>query len=144
MKNRKNNIESILATIFIVLIMINTAIANEVNEAENKGKLEFINSCSLCHGVNAKGHGVFSDMLIIPTADLTQLSKDNNGNFPYKALYSIIDGRDDIKQHGPRYMPIWGDRYQSTTWFSVDKNHAETLVRGKIFELLLYLESIQE
>jgi len=125
-------------------ILFNIAIADELNIVEKNGKQGFIDSCSLCHGVDAKGEGRFSQMLLIPTADLTQLSKNNNGNFPYKDVYYIIDGRDAIKQHGSRSMPIWGNRFQSTTWFNVDKGNAETLVTGKIFELLLYLESIQE
>jgi cytochrome c1 len=139
-----NKTKNIIFTLIISHLIFGVVIADEVNAAEVKGKQEFMDNCSLCHGENAKGHGVFAEMLIIPTADLTQLSKNNDGHLPYKALYSIIDGRDDIKQHGPRYMPIWGDRYQSTTWFAVDKGHAETLVRGTIFELLLYLDSIQE
>lgn len=143
-----NKIKMIIKSMSIACIMshlfLSSTFADEDKNAIMKGKQEFEESCSLCHGVDAKGHGVFSEMLIIPTADLTQLSKNNDGNFPYKALYSVIDGRDDIKQHGPRYMPIWGDRFKSTTWFAVDKKHADTLVRGTIFELLLYLESIQE
>ena len=137
-------IKIFIPALFFTQLFSGAVMADEVNAAEVKGKQEFVDSCSLCHGVDAKGHGIFAEMLIIPTADLTLLSKNNDGYFPYKALYSIIDGRDVVKQHGTRYMPIWGDRYQSLTWFSVDKEHAETLVRGTIFELLLYLESIQE
>ena len=118
--------------------------ASEVNSAILKGKQEFIDSCSLCHGEDAKGHGVFSEMLIIPTADLTQLKSNNNGYFPYSSIYSIIDGRDQVKQHGPRYMPIWGNRFDTKSWADVSEEYAETVVRGKIFELLLYLDSIQE
>ncbi len=139
-----NYTKIIIFTFILSHLISGVVMAGEVNAAEVKGKQEFADSCSLCHGADAKGSGIFSEMLTIPTADLTQLRKNNEGYFPYKALYSIIDGRDDIKQHGSRYMPIWGDRYQSTTWFAVDKEHAETLVRGTIFELLLYLDSIQE
>jgi mono/diheme cytochrome c family protein len=127
-----------------MLILFSSVKADGEYIAENNGKQEFIDSCSLCHGNNAKGDGIFSQMLVLPTADLTQLSKNNNGNFPYKSVYYIIDGRNHIKEHGSRSMPIWGNRFQSTTWFLIDKGNAETIVSGKIFELLLYLESIQE
>lgn len=130
---------------FIIFLLVNSNVfSEEVDSAISNGKQEFIDSCSLCHGDNAKGHGVFSEMLIIPTADLTKLKKNNDGFFPYKSVYSIIDGRDVVKQHGPRYMPIWGNRFNTTTWADVNEEYADTLVRGKIFELLLYLESIQE
>lgn len=144
MKNIKfiNRLYSLV--LLLTLIMFNPAVADVIKKAEQKGKVEFNDSCSLCHGKNAKGNGVFSEMLTIPTADLTQLRKNNDGKFPYKELYSIIDGRNSIKPHGPRQMPIWGDRYQSITWFSINKKYSETLARGRVFELLLYLESIQE
>ena len=116
----------------------------EIDKAIDKGRAEFLESCSLCHGENAKGHGVFSTMLTVETADLTTLKKNNHGIFPYRNVYLTIDGRDEIKQHGPRHMPIWGDRFQSNSWFSVSDQHADTLVRGKIFEIILFLDSIQE
>lgn len=118
--------------------------AQELDSAIKKGQQEFMDSCFLCHGENAKGDGPFSSMLTITTADLTKLSKNNGGAFPYKEIYLTIDGTEQIKQHGPRRMPIWGDRFKSTTWFTVNQEYADTLVRGKIFELMLYLESIQE
>ena len=59
-------------------------------------------------------------------------------------MYKIIDGREDISMHGSRSMPIWGDRYNAESWLEVNTQYSETLARGKIFELLLYLESIQE
>lgn len=134
----------LLVLVVTSLIMWSYASADEMDTAISSGKQEFIDSCSLCHGEDAKGQGIFSEMLIIPTADLTKLKSNNNGYFPYKSVYSIIDGRDNVKQHGPRYMPIWGNRFNTTTWADVNQEYSQTLVRGKIFELLLYLESIQE
>ena len=137
-------INFLLVLVITSLIMCSYASADEMDTAISSGKQEFIDSCSLCHGEDAKGQGIFSEMLIIPTADLTQLRSNNNGYFPYKSVYSIIDGRDNVKQHGPRYMPIWGNRFNTTTWADVNEEYSQTLVRGKIFELLLYLESIQD
>ena len=130
--------------IAISLCSLSIVTAQELDNAVAEGKQEFMDSCFLCHGENAKGDGPFSTMLTIETADLTQLKKNNNGSFPYRDIYLTIDGTDQIKQHGPRRMPIWGDRFKSSTWATVSQDHADTLVRGKIFELMLYLESIQE
>jgi len=55
-----------------------------------------------------------------------------------------IDGREMAKHHGTRLMPIWGDRYTSESWSEVSPEYAKTLVRGRIFELILYLYSIQD
>ena len=134
-----------LISVAVVLISIFPGVnAQELEAAIEKGKLEFMENCFLCHGEQAKGDGPFATMLTVDTADLTILSKNNNGLFPYKNVYQTIDGTEQIKQHGPRRMPIWGDRFKSNTWYTVNKDYADTLVRGKIFELLLYLESIQE
>lgn len=118
--------------------------AEQMDQAVENGELEFYESCSLCHGKNAKGDGIFSTMLTIETPDLTQLSRNNGGNFPYRDVYLIVDGRESITQHGARQMPIWGDRFKATTWYTVNQKYADTLVSGKIFEVLLYLDSIQE
>lgn len=134
----------ILVTTIFGLTFSQTSMAEEELDAEAMGQIEFIDSCSLCHGVEANGDGVFANMLTVETPDLTKLKRNNGGTFPYKEVYLIIDGRDEIKQHGPRHMPIWGDRFSTVTWFSVDQDYADTLVRGTIFELLLFLDSIQE
>ena len=40
-------------------------------------------------------------------ADLTQLSAQHDGFFPFWDVYRAIDGRKDIWGHGPSDMPIW-------------------------------------
>lgn len=144
MKITNRNVTTFLVFLMSVFASSQIVQAEQLNQAIDKGKQEFIDSCSLCHGASAKGDGLFASMLTVETADLTKLSKNNDGFFPFREVYLIVDGRESIKQHGPRRMPIWGDRFKSTTWYTVNQDYAETLVSGKIFELLLYLESIQE
>jgi len=128
----------------LLLAFAQPCFAEEPYDTEEAGKLQFIDNCALCHGSSAKGDGVFAKLLTIDTPDLTLLKKHNNGYFPYREIYLMVDGREEVLLHGPRYMPIWGDRFKSSTWASVSDDHADTLVRGTIFELLMYLESIQE
>jgi len=108
------------------------------------GRQEFIDTCAICHGDDAKGDGLFSPQLNKKPKDLTRIKMKNNGVFPFMKLYKIIDGREIASMHGSRTMPIWGDRYTAESWFEVSTQHSETLARGKIFELLLYIESIQD
>jgi mono/diheme cytochrome c family protein len=108
------------------------------------GHQEFIKSCAICHGDDARGDGPMSYRLDKKPSDLTQVQKNNNGVFPFIHLYRVIDGRESVDTHGSRTMPIWGDRLSGESWFEVSTKHAETLARGRIFEMLLYLESIQE
>ena len=108
------------------------------------GQEEFDRTCAICHGKKAKGDGLFSGQLKQKPSDLTQISRKNKGVFPALKIYKIIDGRDEQYAHGSRAMPVWGMRYSAESWFDVSTQHAETVARGKIFELILFLESIQE
>ena len=138
------SIKIVSFSIILLYVSVQLCLAEEPYDTEAQGKVQFADSCALCHGSSAKGDGVFAKLLTIDTPDLTKLKKDNGGFFPYREIYLMIDGREEVLLHGPRYMPIWGDRFNSSTWASVSEEHADTLVRGTIFELLIYLESIQE
>ena len=101
--------------------------------------------CAACHGVAGKGDGTVAEFLTVAAADLTQLRKKNNGIFPRERVMAVIDGRDEVKVHGPRDMPVWGD------WFSTEaaggKTSAETreaTVAARVKSLTDYLETIQE
>jgi hypothetical protein len=116
----------------------------ESKDALKMGTEEYQQSCSICHGINATGKGEYANVLKQIPADLTQIKRNNNGVFPFSKLYRIIDGREEISSHGSRIMPIWGDRFNSENWLNMSPRYSETFVRGRIFELLLYLESIQK
>lgn len=109
-----------------------------------KGHKEFTTTCAVCHGKDGKGKGLFSPQLKVKPKDLTSIRSRNGGIFPFIEMYKIIDGREDTNVHGSQVMPVWGGRFSAESWFDVSTQHAETVARGKIFELLLYLESIQE
>ena len=113
-------------------------------DAISMGKKEYEATCSLCHGLDGKGQGVYAFELKTPPSNLTLIEKKNYGVFPYYKLYQIIDGRNDIKSHGIREMPIWGDRYKSEIYLETSPQNSETFIRGRIFELLIYLETIQQ
>lgn len=124
--------------------MIEQKILEGTKDAIAMGKKEYEQSCLLCHGKNAKGNGLYVAVLAEKPADLTKLKIKNYGVFPYKKLYNIIDGREEIESHGTRVMPIWGNSLRSERWLDINPRYAETQVRGRIFEILLYLETIQE
>src|SRR6266511_3825641 len=72
------------------------------------GKREFLQYCAVCHRANGRGQGPMAEQLKIRPADLTRLSKKNGGEFPFWSTYRFIDGREEVKEKGPRAMPIWG------------------------------------
>jgi mono/diheme cytochrome c family protein len=122
-------------------VTTSSGLAAEEEPALVAGKLQFEKNCGICHGVGGKGHGPITPLLKKVPADLTQLSKKNNGKFPFWQTYRMIDGREPIDAHGGRDMPIWGDRFREEAGH---QQGAESVVRGRILELVVYLQSIQE
>lgn len=109
-------------------------------EVAKAGRPSYEQYCAGCHGREGKGDGVAMNLLTVKPADLTQLGKKNKGAFPFWDVYRVIDGREEIRGHGARDMPIWGQEFRLQAGSSPV---AESQVRGRIFELIYYLESIQ-
>lgn len=107
------------------------------DEISGAGRFQYQTHCANCHGVTGNGNGPMVDILLSKPADLTKLSKNNGGKFPFWHVYQVIDGREAIKAHGERSMPIWG------SWF-LKTEGAELLAIGRVLELEYYLKSIQE
>lgn len=120
---------------------LGTGLAEE-EPAISAGKLEFGRNCAICHGIDGKGHGPITPMLKKVPADLTQIAKKNDGEFPFWPTYRMIDGREPIDGHGGRDMPIWGDRFRVEAGNL--QQGSESTVRGRILEIVVYLMSIQQ
>ena len=81
----------------------------------------------------------------VDPGDLTQLAKNNEGEFPFDRIFQIIDGRDEVTAHGERKMPVWGDLCmgQSMSEYGPDELN-ELRIRSRVLELVYYIQSIQE
>lgn len=109
------------------------------------GRRDYMNYCAACHGVDAKGDGTLGEFLTLAVPDLTKLSKLNAGKFPEERVVGVIDGRSDVKVHGMRDMPVWGDWFNREAASSdTGKAAREMIVNDRIASLVNYLESIQE
>ena len=112
---------------------------------EKGGELCACNSGEGSVGVGGKGDGTVAEFMTIAAADLTNLSKLNSGRFPRERVTEVIDGRADVKVHGGRDMPVWGD------WFDAEAVDANTdaaardvIVRERINALVNFIETLQE
>ena len=130
-----------------LLIAVTPTFALSAEQAP--GQLEYEASCAMCHGPSGNGDGWLSKHLTYPVASLTQLKKKNGGVFPFDRTYEVIDGRRDVKMHGPRGMPVWGaiyreqsdEAYESNPWrFHIGEGN----VRARILALIEYIAQIQE
>ena len=86
-----------------------------------------------------KGDGTLSKSLRKRPADLTQLAKKNQGQFPTEAVAKLIDGRSGDEAHLKADMPIWGDVFSKS-----QTNTSPEDVKNRIDALVKYLETIQD
>ncbi len=109
-------------------------------EVASAGKPVYLHYCASCHGREAKGDGPAMNMLTVKPADLTQISKRNKGTFPFWKMYRVIDGRENVRGHGDRDMPVWGAQFRADAGGG---SLAQSQARGQVLELVHYLQSIQ-
>jgi mono/diheme cytochrome c family protein len=102
------------------------------------GKQMYTNYCAACHGSDGKGGGPAASALKVPPADLTALSKNNNGKFPSFHLTSVLRGESPPTAHGSKDRPVWGPIF----WRMSQGHPAE--VQQRIANLTTYVESLQE
>ena len=149
-----------ISTFFLVIFALGhislTSHADMSDRNPTLGGVEFERSCAICHGFNAKGKGVMAKTLTKQPADLTKLTKMNNGHFPFTNVYKTIEGSLSVGVHGTREMPVWGARYRKEAREYnelAEKYHEITqqdaineylYSRGLILDLIVYIISIQE
>jgi mono/diheme cytochrome c family protein len=123
-------------------------------EEDTIGSDEYRISCLSCHGVGGRGDGPLAKFLTVKPSDLTTIAKNNGGqypnikagHFPFLYVYQVIDGRTLVAPHGERAMPVWGNRYLAAQRPTPGPyaGEYEKVVRGRILELVYYLQSIQQ
>ena len=134
---------NLLGAIVIAFAGTTTTVALAADKVDI-GKREYESNCIACHGKDLKG-GAYVDFLKVTPPDLSQLSRKNGGVFPFDRVYGSIDGRQELKGHGSRDMPIWGKDYQvKAAEYYVDMNYdPEAFIRTRIFALIDYLNRMQ-
>jgi mono/diheme cytochrome c family protein len=111
---------------------------------DDTGEHDFRLYCADCHGEDGRGDGPKTFGLSGPAPDLTGLAARNGGVFPRERLQAIIDGRELLKNHGEREMPVWG------LWFKMEAEEDlggaegdEGTVQRRITALIDFLETLQ-
>jgi mono/diheme cytochrome c family protein len=110
-------------------------------DSDGAGRQFFERYCSACHGVDGKGQGPVAPVLLTPPADLTQIAKRRGGAFPVAEIAAYIDGRSEVRAHGSRDMPVWGERFSEQVGGG---SLGEEVVRGNLLILIQYLQSLQQ
>ena len=117
----------------LLVTAIGTAVAGEVG----RGRALYLQNCATCHGLAGEGDGPMACALTTPPANLRRLSERLGNPLPEDQIARFIDGRVDIRAHGPRDMPVWGNRFYE------ESGGNERQAQKRIAELAAYLQSIQ-
>jgi len=137
-----------VSSIALGLILAFLSAQSVAEEKVDIGKREYDSACAVCHGISGKGDdGPLKAMLVKPVPNLTVLAQNNKGVFPFDKVYQIIDGREELKSHGPRDMPVWGNAFnnQSSLYFdNYPQQDSESAARSRILALVEYLYRLQQ
>ena len=101
------------------------------------GSGDYVAYCASCHGAGARGDGVIAKSLKKRPADLTLLTKRNNGVYPEERVLKTVDGRQG-GAHSDSDMPAWADVFAKSTESAGAENAAV-----RIDVLVQYLETLQ-
>ena len=98
------------------------------------GKEMFNAYCAVCHGEDGKGRGPAASALKKTPTDLTRLSKNNKGKYPWMKVNSTILGTSNQAKHE---KPDWGPLFRS-----VSEGH-DSEVSQRVTNLTEYVKGLQ-
>jgi len=106
----------------------------------NNGKLMYASYCSSCHGLDGKGNGPTAVVLKRQPADLTVLSRNNRGRFPFEHVKAVLEFGAANRANGTGPMPAWGPILSQLDTAYPGQNMGML----RIINLNRYLESMQQ
>ena len=110
---------------------------------EEVGQKLYMDYCTSCHGLSARGDGPISGDLDRPVPDLTTIAQRNGGSFPTARIMSVIDGYSRARD-GNITMPEFGIELQAGPLVLYDSGDGRaTPTPSKLVALAEYLRSIQ-
>jgi mono/diheme cytochrome c family protein len=119
---------------FAALSSVSADAIQKKSTAVTEGRKLFVKHCASCHGEDGKGYGPVAPTLKTIPADLTRIPAEN-GKFPTSRIEEKIAGEQMSAVHGTREMPVWG---------SIFRQKGEGMVKLELYNLVKYLESIQQ
>jgi mono/diheme cytochrome c family protein len=139
---------SFFSAVMAASICTSVSVGSAHAEGMTLGEFEYKNSCAACHGVKGAGDGPLAPFFAAGgVPQLTLLQKNNGGVFPVSRVYEMIEGTADVRAHGGRDMPVWGQRYRARVDPSLDPDFGPqdpaAYVTYRILALIEYLSTIQ-
>ena len=120
-----------------------TAVSAQVADPD-AGREIFMSYCVQCHGFDAEGAGPMAEILAVQTADLTGLSKRNEGIFPTAEVAMKIDGRTLVLAHGGD-MPLFGPFFDVGTNVTLRLPSGQSMMMSQtLADLISFIETLQK
>ncbi|HSG57438.1 MAG TPA: c-type cytochrome, partial [Paracoccaceae bacterium] len=82
-----------IKTVLCAAVVLGAGAGFAQAEDMDPGQATYTQYCAGCHGMAGKADGPMAEQLTVKVADLTQLTKNNDGVFPMLDVIHIIDGR---------------------------------------------------
>ncbi|WP_299827084.1 cytochrome c [uncultured Roseobacter sp.] len=108
-----------------------------------EGQTLFRLHCAACHGIEGRGNGPMSPVLLVQPADLTKLSQKEDGTFPTYRVVKRIDGRDPLVSHGSD-MPVYGWFFEGNDVAISAQSGQPIMTSQPVADLVAWLRTIQE
>jgi len=121
------------------LLLIGSAAMAQTNSID-QGHVLYEALCASCHGTTGEGDGPAAAALSTRPSNLQLLSARYGNPLPEDQIARFIDGRVDVKAHGPRDMPVWGE----TAWAKPQGTSGPSQVKSWVAKVVAYLQSIQK
>jgi mono/diheme cytochrome c family protein len=135
----------------VFMLFANTAVGEVVVKEEPlewqdvahlEGDVVFSNLCAACHGTGGKGDGPAAGALKKGVPNLTVLSTNNDGVYPYFQVRNAIAGMTRVVEHGTIDMPVWGEQFAYVRPGDSTRIR-ESYARRRIRLLTTYIQSLQ-
>jgi mono/diheme cytochrome c family protein len=114
--------------------------ALSANDDVTEGHHYFVQYCASCHGQDGLADGPVAKSLLRQPANLRTLGDKYGMPLPAHRIAQLIDGRDTIRAHGTRDMPVWGERLYEVG----QGKKGETGIGDVIAKIIAYLGTIQD
>ncbi len=131
------------AALFALALTAAPAVAQDILQDLAAGEATYMRYCVACHGIEARGEGPMTPILMLRPTDLTRLSATNGTVFPTQRVVERIDGRDPLVAHGSP-MPVYGDFFEGRGVVLRTPDGTPIMTSQPIVDLVAWIESIQE
>jgi mono/diheme cytochrome c family protein len=128
----------VMIPVGLALLLVPVLGAKKNPSTGPSGRDIYMDRCGACHGEDAKGSGPAAGALAVVPANLTTLAQRNGGVFPADYVKKVVGDWVEIRAHGSREMPIWGELFHP-------KSAAGQQAADEQFEkLAAFLKSVQQ